>query len=254
MTIKDTLLAQYQKQWTWRDWDSLYSFLPDLNDKVIYDLGCAHGDHTQKLSSLGANVIGLDGNKELLNYAKERNLPNARFQLCNLDEIAELGLKEGDGVWMSFVAAYFTDFKTQLDKISKVLKESGWIAITEMSGLFDHLPLSNKYKSQIADFYDEMYSNGHYDFESGSKIKHYLMESGFKIMNSSFLIDNELSKQGPCSDDVIMAWRSRLARMRGFQKFLGDDFEGFEKEFLDCLKNEDHISNCKVYFYLAVKP
>lgn len=67
------------------------------------------------------------------------------------------------------------------------------------------------------------------------------------------LEDNELSKQGPCSEEVVKAWKKRLDRMKGFQSYLDDDFEGFEKEFLNCLQDENHISNCKVYFYLAVK-
>lgn len=157
--MNDSLLDQYKKQWNWRDWDSLYSQLPDLSGVQVFDLGCAHGDHSEKLSYLGASVVGLDGNQELLNYAIKRNLPNVNFQKCDLNEIDNMNLEQADGVWISFVAAYFTDFNSFLEKIKQILKPGGWIAITEMSGLFEHQPLENKYQIQIKKFYDHMLEN-----------------------------------------------------------------------------------------------
>lgn len=74
----DSLLEQYKKQWSWRNWESLFSHLPELKDSLVYDLDCAHGDHSLKLSEMGAQVIGLDGNESLLKFANQRNIPNSQ--------------------------------------------------------------------------------------------------------------------------------------------------------------------------------
>lgn len=245
------LLDQYKNQWRFRDWESLFSKLPDLSNSFVYDLGCAHGDHSQKLSEMGANVVGLDGNKDLLDFAIKRNILNAEFRLCDLSNLDSLNLAKADGIWSSFVPAYFTNFDKTLNSWKKLLKPNGWMALTEMSGLFDHLPMSKESQTLIKDFYLNSLSRENYDFESGEKLKSCLERNGFKIKESFFLKDDELSFQGPAKDVVIKAWESRLQRMGGLKNFFGDKFDEFRDDFLLAIQNENHVSNCKVYFYLA---
>ncbi|MDA8792144.1 class I SAM-dependent methyltransferase [Bacteriovoracaceae bacterium] len=253
INMKDTLLDQYKKQWKWKNWSSLYDLLPNISDSIVYDIGCAHGDHSEILSNRGATVIGLDDNQDLLNYAEQRNISRASFLNCDIGEIDKINLTLGDGAWMSFVAAYFTDFKNQLDKISNILKPGGWIAVTEVDRFLDHSPLSEKYQKRIIEFYNHMYQNEIYDFNSGSKLKNDLIESNYEIHREAFLEDDELSHQGACSSEVVEAWKNRLARMGGFQKFLGSEYPDFENNFINGLLDLDHCSSCKVYFYLAIK-
>ena len=61
-----SLLDQYQRQWKWRDWELTFSRLPDPKGSLVYDLGCAHGEHTLLLSKMGAKIIGLDRNQDLI--------------------------------------------------------------------------------------------------------------------------------------------------------------------------------------------
>jgi SAM-dependent methyltransferase len=249
--MDESLLKQYQKQWQWRYWNSLYDQLPSFLNSTVYDLGCAHGDHSAQLTSRGATVIGLDGNEELLGFAKKRKIPGAQFIQCDLTSIDQMNLTPADGVWMSFVAAYFTDFESMLTKIKKLIKPGGWLAITEMSGLLDHEPMPTEYRVSIEEFYEEMQSSRSYDFNSGSKLEKALANCRLKTNSHSFLRDDELSKQGPCSEDVITAWSHRFERMGGFKEFLGEDFPAYKNDFLSCLKSPEHRSNCQVHFFLA---
>ena len=246
----NSLLDQYRNQWEWRDWRSLFNLLPDLSGSTIYDLGCAHGDHSSELAEMGARVIGIDGNESLLNFAKQRDIPNSKFMLRDLSKIGE-SEEKGDGIWTSFLPAYFTNLDSTIKQWKKLLKEDGWIAITEMSGLFDHEPLSERNRCLIDKFYVQSFRNGNYDFESGSKLKSCLEKNGFKILKSAFLEDQELSFKGGATEDVVNAWESRFERMGGFRQFLGDEFESFKKNFILSIQSENHVSNCKVYFYLA---
>ncbi len=245
-----SLIEQYKKQWKWRDWNSFFSLLPELNGKVVYDLGCAHGDHSLQLTEMGAHVIGVDGNEDLLDFAKQRGIPNSTFMLRDLAEIDDLEEK-ADGIWTSFVPAYFTDFDEAIRQWKKLLKEDGWIAITEMSGLFDHEPMSDENKHILRKFYEQSYNKGNYDFESGEKLKSYLEKNGFKILKSAFLKDRELSFHGRAQADIVIAWENRLDRMGGFKQFLGNGFEPFKKDFISSIQSEHHVSTCKVYFYFA---
>jgi len=246
-----TLLEQYKKQWGWRNWETLFFKLPQLNDSFIYDLGCAQGDHSKKLSSMGAKVHGLDGNEDLIQYAKQRSIPNSQFDLCDLTKIDFSKLALADGIWTSFVPAYFTNFDKILQNWKTLLKPDGWIAITEMSGLLNHKPMIEEDERLIANFYKDSFERKNYDFESGEKIKSYLENNGFDILDSSFLEDQELSFQGAALNDVVIAWENRFQRMGGLKKFLGSQFESFRDDFISSIKKDEHISNCKVYFHLA---
>jgi SAM-dependent methyltransferase len=251
LQMEHSLLEQYRKQWQWRKWDDVFSKLPDLNKKLIYDLGCAHGDHSKKLSTMGAIIQGLDANENLLSYAQERNIENASFNFCNLENINTNDFAKADGIWTSFVPAYFPNFIETLLNWKKLLKPNGWIAITEMSGLFDHSPMKEEYIQLINKFYNDSYNKNNYDFESGQKLKPNLEKAGFKIVEEYILDDQELSFQGIADPEVLAAWKNRFNRMGGLKEFFGESFEPFKSDFLNSLEQEDHISNCKVFFYIA---
>ncbi|PIP92854.1 MAG: hypothetical protein COW00_06010 [Bdellovibrio sp. CG12_big_fil_rev_8_21_14_0_65_39_13] len=249
--MDDSLLEQYKKQWKWRNWDSLYSKLPNINGSLVYDLGCAHGDHSEKLSSLGATVIGVDGNPDLLKYARERVIPNSNFYQHDLNNVEELNLHSANGIWTSFVPAYFPNFSTVLKKWKTLLRPGGWLAVTEMSDLLGHEPMSFEAKKWISRFYEDAFSCNAYDFKSGEKLKSNLELNGFEIKEFSFLEDRELSFEGMANRDILTAWKNRFERMGSFKSFLGDRHERIVREIMDCLGSENHTSSCRVYFYLA---
>ena len=69
--------------------------LGDLQGKNILDIGCATGELSYQLANVGANVIGIDLNEDLLAQAKKlKSHSNARFQagdMLNLTELFEPG-------------------------------------------------------------------------------------------------------------------------------------------------------------------
>jgi SAM-dependent methyltransferase len=245
-----SLLEQYRKQWGWRDWENLFTQLPNISNKKIYDFGCAHGDHTEALSNLGAKVHGVDANQDFVNFASNRNIPNSQFSVANLNKIPDDFLK-CDGIWTSFVMAYFTDLENILNKWKVFLNPNGWIAITEMTGLFNHLPAYDSYADKINEFYNNSIDKKNYDFESASRVENALRNTGFQVVKKYLVMDKELSFNGPASSDIIKAWEERLDRMGGFKQFMGESYDHFKKDFISTLKRDDHVSNCKVYFFLG---
>lgn len=251
--MSESITEQYKKQWQWRNWDALFNLLPEINGKTIYDIGCAHGDHSYKLSELGARIIGLDGNQELLEAAEARGIQGAKFIKTDLTSFDYVNAEKADGVWTSFVAAYFTDLSTFIQNLSTLIKPGGFLAITEMDDLFAHGPGMERYRGQILDFYQNALDRRAYDFRSGSKLRIAIESAGLAIEKSADLNDRELSSSGPLDPTVIRAWENRLARMPGLQSFLGESFEGFRSDFLACLQSPEHRSECRSLFFLAIK-
>ena len=249
-----TLSEQYKMQWRWRDWEVLFGLLPSLEGKTVYDIGCAIGDHSECLAERGARVIGLDGNAELLEVARAREIKNARFEQVDLSNFDFAAADTADGVWTSFVAAYFTDLDKFIQNLSTLIKPGGFLAITEMDDLFGHGPGLEKYREKIEEFYRSGFDRKAYDFRSGSKLKASIENAGLEIVKETELSDRELAFLGAAEEEILQAWSQRLDRMPGFQKFLGEDFDDFHRDFLACLANPNHESQCRSLFYLARVP
>lgn len=247
------LSSQYQDQYNWRDWQTVYKALPDLSQQVILDLGCAIGDQTYALTQRGAKVVGIDNNQNLLDIAIKRQIPNATFIKSNLNTLNSLSLDQVDGIWSSFTIAYFPNLRKLLEDCLYLLRPGGWIAFTEMSGLFDHEPLNLEHKDSIHTYYQYMRENEWYDFQMGENLKNQIKSLPLKIEKHLQIRDDELSFQGPASPDIYSAWEHRLSRMEGLKHFLGDKFQRFNDDFLSCIQSDKHHSSCKVHFYLLKK-
>ena len=238
-----SLLDEYRKQFAWRDWSRVLEQCPVSQGSHILDLGCGPGDIAVELMKRGAFVTGIDGNTELLAAAKE-HCPQGHFEKQDLRAL-HLAPETYDGLWCSFAAAYFTDFKTTFSSWQKFLKKSAWVCLTEIDELLGHEPLSPKTKENIQNFYDHTLKGGGYDFRSGSKIGSVLESAGFTVKQIQ-LADQELCFEGPAPIEIAKAWEKRLDRMGGLRRFFGENFPQFKDEYLQCLRSENHVSRCTV--------
>ena len=224
--------------------------LPPLAGQVVLDLGCGVGDLAALLADRGAHVIGLDINEELLKEAISRRLSNAEFRCHDLRKPL-LECHDVDGIWCSFVAAFFPQLQTVLNSWAESLSPGGWIALTEVDDLMGHEPVSARTRKLLDDFAEEALIEGRYDFHMGHKLKGHLTNAGFTVSQEFAVVDRELSFQGPAGPDVIQAWRARLKRMRLLQAFCGKEFPRVQSELLQCLVSEDHVSSATVRCCIA---
>jgi ubiquinone/menaquinone biosynthesis C-methylase UbiE len=115
-----SLTRIYSDQYRWRRWSGVYPELGDLSGTRVIDLGCGIGDQARDLSGLGANVLGVDANPDMIEHASRREIPRARFLCDDFRNLQAHGL-QADGIWASFAAAYFPRFDVFLDSIETVL-------------------------------------------------------------------------------------------------------------------------------------
>lgn len=244
------LADQYKRQYDWRDWQSIYDHLPNLEGKTVLDLGCAIGDQSRDFSRMGAFVTGIDLDDRLLSVARDRNIPNTDFAQADFFSLESvLGQEKFDLIWSSFSIAYFTDQSAIFNYWSRYLRDGGCFAFIEMSNLLGHSAVVSKYEDDIKKFYSDAFDAGRYDFMAGEKIRDNLPKN-FDVLTDIILDDKELSSDGVLSEDVQNAWAERFSRMGVLQKKLGQDFV---KVFLQDLKSKNHVSKCKVHALLCEK-
>jgi SAM-dependent methyltransferase len=246
------LVDEYARQAAWRDWPALCAELPPLAGRTVLDLGCAIGDQAAELVARGARVVGIDGNEALLEHARARGLPNAEFRRGDLRQPIDIS-QEVDGIWASFLTAYFPDIEAGLGNWTMPLRPGGWIALTEIDGLFRHEPLGARARQLLAGYSDEARSMGRYDFQMGRRLPDALRACGFTLITERDVADGELSFSGPASPEVLAAWRTRFDRLTLLQAFCGAEYPAVRDEFLDCLARPDHRSAARVRFCLATR-
>lgn len=241
---------EYRRQAAWRDWPTLFDALPAVEGRTLLDLGCGVGDQAAELVARGAQVIGLDSDRELLAAARARGLAGAAFRRADLREPLAV---DGpvDGIWCSFAAACFPDLDRVLAGWRRSLAPGGWIALTEVDDLFGHEPVRAETGACFAAYARDALAAGRYDFHAGAKLERHAERAGLTVADAFEVADAELAFDGPALPEVLEAWRRRLARMRPLRDALGGGFEAVRDDFLACLARADHRSRARVRFCLA---
>jgi SAM-dependent methyltransferase len=247
------LSAQYERQERWRHWDDALACVPLETGQRVLDLGCGVGQVAARFHRLGARVIGVDANEELLEAARRRS-PTVRFERLDLGELTPASFGRVDGVWASFVAAYLSNLESVLARWADCVVPGGWVALVEMDDLLGHQPLPPSIRDEIDAFYASTRAAGRYDFQCGRRLAGAAECAGLTVIHEGTLPDDELSFQGPAPRDVLEAWRLRLRRMGGLQGFLGARFLEFERRFLRALASPDHRSHTRVLIVVARRP
>ena len=250
-----TLAGEYTNQQSWRNWESYLKVISFGYSDTILDLGCGTG-HVASIMAEGAlKVIGVDVNTDLLDKAKEINgRENIEYVNWDLRKIHEANLPLADGIWASFVAAYFPDFSHVLKLWLNLLKPGGWIALVEVDDLFGHLPMSPDSREGFKKFYEAKRSRNKYDYKMGSKLTRLLTDEKLSILLDENKSDKELSFNGPADRQILTSWENRFDRMEGLVKFFGKKkYSEIKLEFLECLTKEEHTCNAAVRFVVAKK-
>jgi SAM-dependent methyltransferase len=234
-----------------RDFASILDALPPVDGRLVMDLGCGNGDVAEQLVARGARVVGVDLNEELLADARARELPGTEFVAADLREPFRVPV-EVDGIWASFLAAYFVDLTPALERWAAHLP-GGWIALTEVDDLFAHSPLEPRTRELLEAYAGDAFAQGRYDFRMGSKLTAHLAAAGFRVTRELTLDDRELAFQGPATPDILASWRRRLDRMTLLHDFCGPEKSAVREDLLACLASPAHECTARVLSCVALR-
>jgi len=248
-----TLADEYDRQGSWRAWDEALARLPIGTGTRVLDVGCGTGEVSAPLFARGLQVIGIDRDDALLARARERH-PGPSFIACDAAALTPSTFGLVDGVWSSFVAAYFSDISAFVADLGRCVAPGGWLALTEVEDLLGHEPRAPAIAEDLARFYAWARDNGGYGFEHGRLLGGALRRAGLRVVHEGTLPDQELAFHGAASPEVLEAWRARLSRMRGLQAFFGDRGDVIRDGILAALQHADHRSLCRVHYVVGVRP
>lgn len=105
---------------------AIKKLLPQLEGKVVLDLGCGYGNNCRDFIERGAKrVVGVDLSSKMLEVAKRENAhPNIEYIQMDMNEIMQL--KESfDLVFSSLAFHYVADYRLLISHIKKLLKVGG---------------------------------------------------------------------------------------------------------------------------------
>lgn len=111
---------------------ALFSLAPDLNNKVVLDLGCGYGENCVQFLKLGAKkVTGLDISAKMLEMAMNENYsPDIQYINKSMTDLHEL-TEKFDVVFSSLAVHYIEDFDKLVRDIYNLLNEGGYFIFSQ---------------------------------------------------------------------------------------------------------------------------
>lgn len=186
----------------------MFNKLPILPSDLVLDLGCGTGDVSVLLADRASRIIGIDFNKDIIEFATRQNVrPNIQYLCADLHQVSEVSLLLADGIWSSFAAAYFPDFISVLRDWIALLKPKGRIALIEVNNLFAHQPLDADIHKMFKSYYERQ--KNVYDFRMGGRLKDVMIKLELSIELEAIEEDRELAFDGPAEEEIITAWENR---------------------------------------------
>jgi len=196
---------------------------PKEGDKIL-DVGCGEGTLAVEIQKRGANVIGIDMSKEMINFSRAKDIEAYVGSVTNLPYNEQF-----DGVFSNAVLHWVKDARNAVKNIAKVLKDGGrfvcefggegnaYYLVSVMEEVFVNHP-------EFGDFDNPWY------FPSVEEYKRLLESEGFSVEYIELI-------PRPTPIDDINNWFDIFAN--GVTEHLNvEQFETFKMECRDILKNK----------------
>lgn len=98
-------------------------------DKRIIDIACGQGFFSLAFAENGANVLGIDISRELIELARKRARANLRFEVSPADKIVSAENKNFDAALIVLALQNIKEMNGTLREASRVLKNNGTLAL-----------------------------------------------------------------------------------------------------------------------------
>lgn len=102
--------------------------LGDVRGKRILDLGCGEGGYTRELAKRGADLVGADGSRRMIDVARERARTqglNIEFQCVNASAMPQISSTSFDTVLAAMSLMDVEDYPAAMHEIARVLRPGG---------------------------------------------------------------------------------------------------------------------------------
>jgi len=132
------------------------SLLPDVKGKRVLDAGCGPGVYAEWLVSHGAEVVGLDVNEKMVQFARRRLQGRAQIVQANLEDPLDfLADASFDLVVSPLVMDYVRDWRKTFGEFYRILREGGHLVFSmeHPQAKFDlHRATSNYFEVELVEY------------------------------------------------------------------------------------------------------
>ncbi len=155
-----------------------FGYLKNLPDElIILDIGCGHGMQTLELARISkAKIIAIDIHQPFLDILRKKAIEEGfdKRIITNNQSMLDMNFKNNmfDIIW-SEGALYFMGFQNGLKRCYKILKNKGYLVVTEAVLLLPNLP------KELKQFWDE----GYPDIKNIKSNITLIRNEGFKIIS-----------------------------------------------------------------------
>lgn len=204
--------------------------LGNVQGKRVLDLGCGEGKYSRELAKNGAEVIGIDGSKTLVETAIARNLINGlniSYYFSNANNLEMINNDTIDIVLASMVLMDVEDFSGTIKEIYRVLKPNGKTLITILHPCFSGKD-SGWQKDENGKYIyfknDEYFGRNIWEekitdkFESTILFRHLTLQDYFNELSNVGFGFNKLIEPRPTMEQIKLS--KRLERLNRIPLFL----------------------------------
>ncbi len=205
----DADLYQQKHSFVYQLGGDLIEWLNPQPDEAILDVGCGTGELTYEISKSGANVVGIDQSKEMIQQAQQQ-YPTPSFQVQDATQLNNL--PQFDAVFSNATLHWIQDAQTVLEQIFHHLKIGGRL-VAELGGkgnIAQIIAALNQQRMKLG--YSSINSNEQWFFPSVGEYCNLLELAGFEVRQASYF-----HRDTPLAEDGIKNWIKMFA-----EKWLAD--------------------------------
>lgn len=115
------------------------SFMPDIKDKSVIDLGCGEGSNTRRFAQLGGKVTGIDLSRRFIEQArrKETETPlGIRYEVSSFSNLTALDDATFDVALSTMALMDGPNFPAAMKEAYRILRSGGLISFSVLHPCF----------------------------------------------------------------------------------------------------------------------
>ena len=201
----------------------------------VADIGCGSGKTTSILHTLvqpGGEVVGVDGSKKRIEYAKERyGVKRIGFKCQDIPEpLNDLGVF--DFVWVRFLLEYYRSNSLDIVKnISAIVKPGGILCLIDLDyNCLNHFGLSPRLERTIFAIMKYLEEKSNFDPYVGRKLYSFLYDLGYQDIDADVASHHLIF--GELKDIDAFNWMKKFEVISKKIHFNYEEYEGGYEEFL----------------------
>ncbi|WP_137288668.1 class I SAM-dependent methyltransferase [Natronorubrum halophilum] len=121
-------------------WPTVRSLLPEVAGKRVLDAGCGDGTYSRWLADRGADVVGIDVSRAMIDVARAAHGDHAEFRRAEMtDALDDVGDRRFDLVLCQHVLSHLPDLEVPYAEFVRVLEPGGTLVVSTHNPVHDFL-------------------------------------------------------------------------------------------------------------------